>query len=231
LVGSCCNNIALPIDNAACQAGLQETIDELSRDGTAYDGAAAAACMNGYGAALARCVLPSDDAIRSCEAVYIGTVPVGGACVSEGECAGDAFCAPDATGAFVCTSDAFAAPLPAVEGEACAGSCEDGSEPCLVVGLPGGTPAEPKVCYASDGLVCDFGTGVTGVCVRTPGIGQPCNSYCVAGAYCDFELLQCVATLRDGEICEYAEQCQSRLCGNARCGSEEMLGADVCNDF
>src|SRR6185503_14517617 len=58
LISSCCNKINFPIDSAACQAGAQQAVDELMLDGTVYDGAAAADCLNGYSAALARCVLP-----------------------------------------------------------------------------------------------------------------------------------------------------------------------------
>ena len=234
MIANCCNRISAPINETNCRLQATEAVNELTEDGVVYDGAAAAACLNAYTSALQHCAVPGEGSLGACDVVYVGTIPPGGACTTSAQCAGrDAYCEPDLSGGQVCVDySSTAVPLePAVQGEACAGSCSgspDGadSEPCLAVGP--GPNSTSKVCYESDGLYCDF---TTQACVPSPGLGELCSYYCATGLYCDFTSGQCATALADGQPCEYYEECSSRRCGDGLCGQSEMIGVDICSNF
>ena len=226
-LASCCNGVGAPIDDAACQAEASEVAEEMREEGVSYDGAAAAACLKAFSDALSRCALPGEGTSDICDSIYVGTIPEGGACQSSDQCAGDAACEPNATGALVCVT--YQSAPRGVAGEGCYGTCEgDPSAPCAVPALPPGSETGGKLCYVSDGLHCDF---TTFVCAPVPAVGEPCpDYYCGAGAYCDELTGTCRQAVPNGAACELSSQCRIRQCNDGVCG-EGKITADLCDDF
>ena len=105
-IGSCCNRESFAFDQATCTETLEGLIrtgfaSVLENPNIAFDGAAAARCLEAYWAALAACD-DRDLAQRidqPCEEVFPGTVPEGGQCEDDDECA------QGSTGTVLCDED------------------------------------------------------------------------------------------------------------------------------
>lgn len=161
--------------------------------------------------------------------LYYGTKQVGEPCATLDEadyddCAQGLFCfveGDDPTAEGSCGDPCEAAGL----GESCASRpCDEGlvcptalgSTICqLAVGE--GEPCDSGTC--GEGLVC---ATLSGICVRTPGVGDPCDGDCADGSYCakeDTAAFTCHATKHEGDACLVDGECDSHHCD---------LEANVC---
>lgn len=134
-------------------------------------------------------------------AVYQGDVAPGQACEGapqwQRECSGSLFCAQ---GQCVEVGDE---PPPLDEGEA----CFDG-EVGILLGL----------CDDQQDLACDFQTGL---CVKRPPLGFPCEEgVCAPGAWCDEDDDDgpiCKKVMPPGSPCTSGSGCSTGLCNEGRC--------------
>ena len=252
-IAPCCTAASIPYDSATCKrnasAFFKAYADSSSVPGTTYDASAAAGCLDAFKAALQSCNKFTDDTTgAACSHLFVGSVPLGGACQNQTDCA-SGNCLPDANGqATVCVAGSDGPHAQA--GAACNGECvtSNGSTDCSGSASTG-DPGASGICYASDGLFC---SSQTGVCTTFAQLGQACEPQgCVAGAfcaggmcvvqrdsgscsdaqdacsaksYCDFTTNQCLPRKADGAACDESSDCLSDECTD----SSSVPGASVC---
>jgi hypothetical protein len=260
-IAPCCTAASVPYDSATCKRTatlfFQQYVDESSGPSTTYDAAAAGTCVDALKTALQSCSKFTDETTgAACSHIFVGSVPVSGACKADSECASGscAFDQTDPTGqAGVCV----AAPggTHAKAGAACNGDCviSNGSTDCSSSGNAGDSPGASGSCYASDGLFC---SSLTKVCTALAPVGAACEPQgCVAGAfcnggtcaaqrdsgpcsdadacsaksYCDFTTSQCLPKKADGAACDRSSQCLNDECtdGNTVPGETNCASSDV----
>lgn len=175
-----CGTIA---DRAECTGDLDTRQIEASvmAGKIRYDGALAARCLDAFSRA---CSVPfvDDD---SCDAVFMGTLPLGGACLSNAECA-SARCDTSA-----CDVDAAC----------CRGTCIE-ARPTIPVG--GKCAVADATC--AKGSYCDYVTpSADSVCklIESKPEGQACDGAraCAAGLFCNDETKVCARFPKRGEAC------------------------------
>jgi hypothetical protein len=165
-------------DLATCIASTPVNLSELATlkvdiasGKVVYDSAAAASCValyNGVTSCL-RSQLDPQQVVTVCDSVFLGTVPGGGACFFNVECA-SASC-----------------PLGCTSGLCCAGTCDDVTTP-IPVGGDCSRPAAGQGCVS--GSTCGYGSGTTlvGTCLTPPTtVGAACTSGvgCGSSLYCN----------------------------------------------
>jgi hypothetical protein len=254
MVAPCCQSAGVPHDSASCKSAatayFQSYIDKSSGPGVVYDAAAAGRCLGAVRSALQSCTNFDDDTTGvACAYIFVGSVPLGGACQKDSECADHGGCGvdpnvPDGTGQ-VCVA------LPSEQkhakaGDACSGSCaqlNDGSVECegrapTAGGSTGGGSAAGS-CFSADGLFCN---STTQVCTALAPIGQPCeDAGCVAGAFCS--LGKCQAQLDSGpctggsDACsdksycdDNSQLCTPKLADGAPCELSNECSSDKCSE-
>jgi hypothetical protein len=252
-VAPCCSSAGIAYDSATCKAAttsfFQNFVSENSSPLATYDSAAAGRCLDAAKASLQACKGLDDDTTNTaCANIFVGTIPAGGSCTKNPECAGGARCVPDT-----------AAPMPAhcvasspaqahgKVGQTCNGSCVTvGSATDCFTAPSSGNSLPASTCYSSDGLHC---SSQTQVCVAFAQIGQACEPQsCVAGAFCDAGTCaatrdsgpclvapdacssktfcdpsgQCLLKKADGAVCQESSECVDDNC------SQDANGAGVC---
>jgi len=249
-LGACCNAAAIPFDQANCRAnwtaGVEMAVKRVLQESRVrYDASAAGACVAAYRDYFKRCLDQGDNAVDAvCNRMFVGAVELGGACSRSDECA------PSATGSGWCSFDARAETAQGVcvapeladssatthgkLGEACAGSCESGAD-CGVLAPTGTTPSVTKMCFADDGLQCDFDTGT---CQPPSTVGQACRfGGCVKEAYCSAAGV-CAPKKPDGTACTDDGECNTGDClfpgadsstTNRVCGAKNLATPGVCS--
>lgn len=144
---------------------------------------------------------PENTLLKACSEVFDGSTPLGGSCVRDLDCAGDAYCAPPVAG--------------------CGGVCTARVAP--------GQPCEQTQHCSSEGALhvrCDYGRGDRGSCVAFDRVeqveaGRPCGELgststrqigvCASGLICmpgDSAGVACRPPLADGAACTRSGQCQ-----------------------
>jgi hypothetical protein len=260
-IAECCAATSLPSDTASCKSLLTTQLSvSLSRIASlkyAYDASAATACIKAYRTGLVACTDPEamDAAEEACSGVFLGTVPLGGACSESGECieTNSQYVSCD-TGICTAPSDGYSlsSSTHGTLGDPCQASCRadvDGGASCR--GSADG--GDSKVtCWVNDGLVCGSG----GTCVAAPALGETCSDYCAEGAYCDGGLCveptatgsclsdeaACLSTsycARDtsictpkkanGVACDDDEECDGRDCYGDVCRSWTVASPQTCS--
>ena len=232
-------------DEQTCEASLGRTsrlnaerLADLEAGTVVFDGRAAAECLDYLRRHEKDCDRSSrraDPGIAVCERVFVGVVPVGGACFRSGECADGSCrnfscdCAPSQVDCCCVGTCARAARL----GETCGETCEAGLACVQVPGEkarrcePLREPGEPcdgifSRCVLS--VVCTRSEpGGTGVCAAAPAEGEDCVSSPLAGC------------ARDDDWCDSASGiCARRLPLGAACvpsGGDGPCGfAAVCTE-
>jgi hypothetical protein len=259
-VGPCCRSAGIAYDSNTCKSAakalFQGFVQMSNTPGTTYDAAAAGRCKAAVQTALQSCTNFDDGTTGvACAYIFVGSVPLGGACQQDSDCADHGGCgldpnSPDGT-SMVCVA-ALGEQAHAQAGAACNGDCiqsTDGDIECTSGGIAGGGSAgggsggggsaTPGICYASDGLFC--GTQ-TQVCTPFAKIGEACEDQgCVAGAFCD--LGKCTAQLDSGpctsssgacsakSFCDDAsQQCVPRLADGASCEFSSQCSSDECSE-
>jgi len=244
LVG-CCRAVAMPLDSATCNANasvyFQQAFSEQDRTKVRYDASAADGCLAAYDGALSGCTFESADAEvvdAACTPVFVGQVPLGGACRKGAECA------PQAGARVSCDfgsgsgdqgTCALGSSSPAdaphgKQGQACVGSCSDNS--CGGSATVAGSTTT-AVCFASEGLYCDSQR----TCQPTLADGQPCSySECSQASYCDDANRTCAPKKADGATCSVSSECRAYNCqfpdndasSTGICGVESLANAKTC---
>ncbi|MEO6603341.1 MAG: hypothetical protein ABIQ16_25885, partial [Polyangiaceae bacterium] len=202
------------------------------------------ACLSAYGAALARCTLQDTDAealVVACQRVFVGLVPVGGACKSVDECAvpesGHVSCefvGSSSVGEGKCALDITSSPAVALhgkQGEACAASCASTSCGGVSPSAPGG--GSTTTCFASEGLYCSE----PGICEPVLEDGQACRYFgCKQESYCA-AAGTCAPKKPDGVTCSESSECLAHQCaypddmiasGTGTCGVPSLANEKTC---
>jgi hypothetical protein len=204
-------------DEATCRTASRSSLGQLQADVTAgtikYDGAQAAACLAAVANETRDCrtsQMPGPPP-PSCLATFTGTLPPGGACLSNEECASGA-CDLSSCAAACCRGSCMPGmPSQIPLGGTCTGAagtcvagafCDTSTTPfqCVPV-LPAGSPCtDPDSCAA--GLAC---LGSTRVCGALAGEGAPCmgEGTCdLLTDFCDSTTSTCKPRLGVGSDCD-----------------------------
>lgn len=205
----CCLAGGVYHDPASCKTWYSGSqISKAVSMGIAFDGGMAATCLRELDTWYASCSNwgPGPD---SCNHVFRGTVPAGGACTIDAECASPA------TGQATCLGDKcqVEAVVPA------AGSC----------GII--STSITNVCGA--GSYCPRPTdGATSTCVAHAEVGAACTERaCVPDAYCDPTTTKCIRRLAAGGPCTETAQCErSAFCDGTACVPKKQLGESCTQD-
>lgn len=245
-------------DDATCEESLVIDPAELDSLGNAiaagtiiYDSGAAAACVEFISEQSCEFTGFNNDE-DPCDDMFTGTVPVGGACNFDLECADggdceitDPNCDPDVT---CCTGTCGAAAPPPV---AVGGSCES-SDDCLdsyckfpdmqaqtgtctaFVTNEGGACDSFTAC--ADPLYCDLDFSTfTGVCARAASSNQACDPDALIPCadlrdYCDTGTSTCTRAAGVGSACSETVPCVGfASCIGGTCVQDPSLG-DACSD-
>jgi hypothetical protein len=179
---------------AVLAAGCNAPTAGVDAGRSTYDGAQAACCIKR---------IKQDDSCDvgmsafsydpTCKTIFLGKVPVGGDCYSNGDCAGNARC-----NATTCPGKCESQIVISTGADLCLGA------PCSVIGQPCAT-----------GLVCVV-TGDAGAstCQFPPKLGESCDvdtAACDGKSTCDFDFdagtAKCVAPKTGGGSCYYDANC------------------------
>jgi len=224
-VAGCCNANGFAFDHAGCAAHVEanfELDDPAPR--TAWDGAVAARCIDALTAIVTACNADASDDLASCQRLFSGSQPEGGACSDNRECARVAGqlvgCEYDPTGGAFGQCMRLVPAARGAVGDLCDGTCESG--PCG--GVVPGSGATQVYCYLADGLACD------GVCAPLPKVGEPCLNYCQPDSYCSWGLPHvCIALQPDGASCHVPEECNAGGCVAGACATPPVVSAGLCS--
>jgi hypothetical protein len=249
-LSGCCSAASFAFDAQSCKSQTAARFNaNWSALEVSFDPAAGERCLEDLSKNI-ECGEVYNRGIRSCDDVFRGKVPLGGACSADLECqqaaAGSVSCSEEGDsedGVCVLSSETSVQVRRGVLGEACNSTCDDreagdtcdGSVPVPAPG-PGGEPVvDPATCFLSDGLYCSF--AVTGTCKAVAKVGEPCDSHdaCVVGSFCDFEAGTCTSPRPDGSPCDASNECQNQYCDydsdglNGICG-KRTADAEDCED-
>lgn len=225
-VAGCCRTGGFPFDLAACKTGtaaeLQEDWDDDDPSRVSYDGQAAGDCLAAVGPMLA-CGEVEGVTPPACERIWRGKVALGQECGSDRECeraeGQRVVCDYDSSGLPPTRCTELPVSRHGKQGEACSGTCSEGSS-CIGVVAPDPGPGvgggaglplpEPVICYRDDGLYCDSSS----VCAPLVQSGFPCDDYaaCQGDAFCDLSMQLCSAPRGNGEACSHHDECESGAC-------------------
>lgn len=243
-IGPCCAAEGLPHDVAGCEAQMSQVLSYwwAARDHLVLDGAKAKDCVALVRSRASACEPAMGTALAGtvCDEALRGTVPAGGPCAFEIECA------RPPGGVTSCLSGVCVARPRGGEGRPCGTSCRGGACDPPVVGA---TP-DASACFADDGLrcvngacakllqagascaepACAVGLHCDGTCVPDATLGASCaTAPCQAGAYCDDTDL-CRAKAGEGTPCTSADPCLAGLvCEGSACHRPPWLSAVVCS--
>ena len=224
--------------------------------GTAvYDGQAARACIDAFKRFTSCKATQIGDPQRSlavCGRVFLGTVPPGGACFFNEECADLGRCARlDCTMPGCCAGTCVARPAPIPIGGYCTNSvdeecvegtvCSNASQACEVPLAPGAPCTDSDTCVVPYECRNIDSATLMGTCTPPPGPGQPCGTVGLSGSCnderetCDDVAHVCRRRIRPGGACTfrcvYYAECDGTTCV-ARPGlgasCEPLLPADEC---
>ncbi len=233
-VEPCCASASLPFDRAACESLLSTSWARQieTPDGTVFDRAAGQRCLDSWASSMQHCgwLVPFPS---GCDALVVGTTPLGSPCGEGRVCAATggeaAFCSLNATGSGVCMLE----PPPAhgTAGQSCKITCFDDY---VCNGSDEGLPA----CYQPDGLYCseDFDLPNAGTCVRRSALGSSCRASfeCEPGDYCVIApdagypaAGTCARRKADGQPCFDGDECTSGGCDGS-CGYPPLATAHAC---
>ena len=230
-IAPCCSAASLAYDSATCKQTATAFFQAYVADnnGKTYDAAAAGRCLDAVEEALRACQKFEDQTTgAACANLFVGSIPVGGACKDDTDCANGGSCGSDPNnsgGGLVCLAQAGTT-THAKAGEGCNGNCtsSDGVTECS--GSAVGSSGVAGICYASDGLYCSQ----TQVCTPLAQIGEACESGgCVTGAFCDAGT--CAAQRDSGSCSDAQDACSANsFCDitSGQCTPKKAAGA-VCN--
>jgi hypothetical protein len=239
-LATCCAGAGQSVDRAACVSQMRSDISIPTVPGMKYEPSLGGQCVADLRTSLSNC-FGLDDPPPACEAMFHGTVALGGACTSTSECT------QPASGRVTCSFDLATqtsgictlypgTPRVAL-GQFCGATCvTDGTDTLCMSqnSLPG---PDAGSCYTDDGLYCD---PETLTCAATPQVGEECFTtvFCAAGARCGSSAV-CEALKADGQPCAGSDECTGyclRASGSANgvcaSGRERFVPtADQCQEY
>ena len=215
------------VDRKTCEASFDldsadyGSIEAAVKDGTVkYDSGAASKCADSFGDTS--CKFPGFNQDDPCDDVFTGTVPTGGACVIDlqcanfGECVITGTCDPEI---MCCTGTCMGSATESAIGGPCADDlhfcaansyCKEGSGTgpgtcTALVAMEGGACDALDACANPMYCNLNFQTG-TGTCKTPAGSGQTCSRMdllpCAdSREYCDMTTLKCVKDAAVGAAC------------------------------
>lgn len=239
---------------AACHASIDATgggafqsILAAIDDGTIeYDADKAGDCLDLYREQGCEFAGFHNQDLSACDAVFTGTVPTGGACMIDEQCAGGGDC--ERTDAS-CDPNVACCPGTCVDGDVTqesqeGGPCNDDAHDCAVAfycavtsdDAPGtctkpiageGSPCN-ELDACADPMYCDIFADVP-TCVRPPGSGEACDPEGLLGCadnrdYCD-ATMTCARRGEEGATCASDDECmQYAACITGLCVAERGPG-------
>ncbi|MBL4633588.1 MAG: hypothetical protein JKY56_06940 [Kofleriaceae bacterium] len=243
-------------DKASCIESTKINVDQLIAEVEAglvtYDSSKAGECLDSLGGT--DCTIFGSDQQENeeaCDATFAGTIAIGGACITNESCAGEARC--DQSNDETCTPGVCIANVQEVdakEGESCANlSCEsglrcDGSDICQPPTAAAAVCSSVEECVS--GYICELGPDFTpGTCVKLPTSGETCDpafggeffggriSCLKSTDYCDPSDTTCKGKLSVGDACpaglEFA--CVNyAVCVEATCTAKPRIGESCVDD-
>jgi hypothetical protein len=249
-IKSCCDKAQYTYDAAACTTAFGQFLDQslvkpVAGGKTSYDAAAAGTCLSQLESRACDSVEPEPAA---CEKVFVGTVPAGGACESDTECApppgGEADCdMVDGASSGTCVQTPRGK-----AGDACDTTCSQSGSTSYCSSSGSGSGSGSATCWTNDGLYCDGAKCAavipiggaceyegcvdgaycaTGKCAAKSAAGGSCDGgwdSCATGSYCESTSKTCKPQKKAGEPCaDVDDECQG-YCNEGVC---EGGGADV----
>jgi len=246
---------------ASCRASidaafLEEFADAIQDGSVQYDADKAGTCLDSIGGASCTFEGFHPDGDDPCNGVFTGTVPAGGACVVDIQCADhgdceqtDPSCDPDVA---CCASTCVAGTQQESQvGGPCADDihvcaadlyCKPGANTCAQQVTQEDAPCDDLFACANP-MYCDV-QAQTPSCVRAPATGEACDPTDLIECadtrdYCD-ATMKCVKRLAPGAACisgsdcvGYADciggQCTAELDAGAAC--DETAGPDCAGDL
>jgi hypothetical protein len=205
----CCQKQGAPLsasDMQLCELTAPVWLSHV--EPATFNPAVAAECLK---AAQAYQCFGQSDIYRLCQFVFYGTLPLGGDCLTNVDCAQP----PD--GYVVCRLVCEAGPLFGREGA-----------PCPFSGFN-----ERYTCAWYEGLTCvqDAPNAYTGTCRKVSTSGGTCRSDydCVLADYCDTVTLVCTPRKKAGDACDPTwNQCEIGLaCPNGICMDTNPAGCSA----
>jgi hypothetical protein len=253
----CCSENMVSYNYDACTAGWQAAVAAIvgSPDaGANYDPQLAAQCVQQVSAAAEQSCQPVPGSLSAaratCQGIFAGEVPLGGACTASSQCA------PIDGGTVVCAVvplDASVAQLPLAAFDAATGaggldvpvcvavmSVDAGGMPCTPLGTDGGPKKDVCLDY---NLFCDP-TSMT--CLPFNQMGGACDfttlASCAPGSFCAADGGVCAPAQPPGSPCidsiecDYTSQCDPgshtcvlRLLPGTACETDNQCSVSVCD--
>lgn len=221
----------------------QQTLLAAIADGTvSYDAEAAARCVDFI--AMQMCTFPGFHVDSPCDDVFTGTVPPGGACFIDTQCAAGGTCNQDNPNCDTTTSCCVGTCAGSFSESPIGGPCGDNMHYCSIDSYCGGTTCAALV--ATEGAACtdveacanpmicnvNFMTGM-GTCKTPAATGaacvrsdlRPCSD---SRDYCDAQMLKCVHGVAPGGSCANAQCVDWAKCIGNMCVADRKLG-ETCS--
>jgi hypothetical protein len=226
-VTACCQGATIPSDDCnAIYASNQPAVASLTDGSVTVDMTALATCKAAYGAGPDQCNLNA--VVKACAGVYVGLRAAGEPCTNLYDCdrsAGAMSCVvldPNTDPVGTCQK------VPHLQaGDDCSFACRIGDD-CSSTSI-GATDAL-GLCFESDGLVCDYGSGQ---CRSIVALGEACteDGQCGSEAYCDGS--NCQARSGVGEPCGGGVSCRHELqCGDdGNCADPSWTSSSACTGY
>jgi hypothetical protein len=256
-IGPCCAQAGIASDVESCRSTLQPTLAAtvkilLENPKITYNESATGICLDEIRASLTACTDRTRAASKTCQQVFVGTVPIGGACATSNDCVkqagGSVYCSQ-----AVCTWSGNQTEQPRGKlGDGCNATCQAGNGTTGCAGWGVSDAGSSTTCWISDGLYCPIGR----VCTAVAAIGQRCsgnyscvedahcqNGACVANeatgpctsqfdclrTYCDYTSQQCSPRKANGETCSGDDsQCAGGDCYQSKCRTWTQATAATC---
>lgn len=242
-------------DDATCAqlvsmpAPIMQLLADVVYGEVEYDGQAAQACVDALRARGCDALAPAISGVEACRDMFQGSIPVGGACLVDGECADGAFCdrslceGGDACCGGVCSRDPVRA---AIDEDCSQRACVEGAYCDETAGEDSGDGLprckarrdNGEDCTSSDeckeGQRCS-GEGEEGKCYILAKEGERCNAdlevACLSlDTWCDPAESKCVRLPGAGEPCAEGDRCLGyAYCDGGTCEARPGEGG-LCPD-
>lgn len=205
-------------------ASLRRSLDAGT---TSFDTPAAQRCVD----ELSATACGTTPVVSACDEVFVGQVPLGGACTESGECAGSAYCEDTLACPGTCVAS-----LP--EGAACAegGECETGFA-CSAEGVCGALKATGEPCENGSECQTHYCDDDASSCAEPPplfvkAVGEPCQFpyECERNLYCPLDGVAeatCTPAPQPGEPCQ-ASGLKTACTDGSYCAPESDGDTGIC---
>lgn len=223
----CCAKQGIPSMLSDCESmypTLNDTVASLASGAATLNPTALAACEAAYTQAQTSC--EENPVLSACAGVVIGTRPENAACTSGAECVrapGPSTCLITAQGGTV----GVCKTIPhAKSGDPCNFSCGAG-EDCTSTTY-GSADSNLALCFAQDGLHCDYLSDGAETCKPLLALGAPCanDEQCGVANYCD------TTCKKRGVLGDPCTRCLDSLtCVNNQCVSPPFASDSTCGGW